>query len=455
MSDEKFLRMTTQPVERLICRLAVPTIVMTLISSVYNLTDTFFVGNLGTSATGAVGVAFSLMAVIQAVGFFFGQGSGNYISRELGAQNVDGATKMAATGLFSSVLFGAAISVVGLLFLDPLARLLGATETILPYALSYMRFILIGAPWMTASLTLNNLLRFQGSAFYGMIGIASGAVLNIALAPLFIFGFHMGIAGAGLATMVSQFVGFCLLLWGCTRKGNVPIHIRNFAPSVRRYQGIFKGGLPSLCLQGLMSIATICLNQLAGRFGDSAIAAISIVQRVMMLAAAAMIGFGQGFQPVCGFNYGAKQYERVQRAFWFCIKVMAVVLTAFSVALFIFAPRVIGIFRSDDADVIRIGALALRFQCVTLPFMSWVILSLMMLQTTGKSAKASLLAIARQGLFLLPILFILVPTIGILGLQLSQPIADAASFGLALPLGIGMLREMQKEQKDNGTVRPN
>lgn len=452
MSDEKFLRMTTEPVERLICHLAVPTIVMTLITSLYNMADTFFVSNLGTSATGAVGIVFSVMAIIQAVGFFFGQGSGNYISRELGAQNVDGAAKMAATGLFSSVLFGAAVSIIGLLFLEPLARLLGATETILPYALSYMRFILIGAPWMTASLTLNNLLRFQGSAFYGMIGIASGAVLNIALDPLLIFVFHMGIAGAGLATMVSQLVGFCLLLWGCTRNENVPIRIRNFSPSVQRYQGIFKGGFPSLCLQGLMSIATICLNQLAGRFGDSAIAAISIVQRVMMLAAAAMIGFGQGFQPVCGFNYGAKRYDRVLKAFWFCIRVMVVVLTVFAVALFIFAPRVIGLFRADDADVIRIGTLALRFQCVTLPFMSWVILSLMMLQTTGQSAKATLLAIARQGLFLLPILFILVPAIGLLGLQLSQPLADAATFILALPLEISMLREMQK---NNETDRPN
>ena len=224
--EEKFIHMTQEPVPHLICELAGPTIISMLVTSFYNMADTFFVGQVGTSATGAVGIAFSVMAVIQAFGFFFGHGSGNYVSRKLGAQEFDEAAKMAATGFVSAFMMGLVIMVAGLAFLDPLCHMLGATDTILPYARSYLGFILIGAPYMTASLVLNNQLRFQGSAFYAMIGIASGAVINIVLDPIFIFVFHMGIGGAALATIISQFISFCLLIAGTRRGGNLRIDIR-------------------------------------------------------------------------------------------------------------------------------------------------------------------------------------------------------------------------------------
>lgn len=445
--DNKHTLMTTAPVQKLIGRLALPSIVIMLVSAFYNMADTYFVGSLGTSATAAVGVVFALMALIQSVGFFFGHGAGNYISRELGAQNVERASTMAATGFFSALIAGGCIAAIGLVFAEPLARLLGSTDTILPHALDYMRFILLGAPFMASSLMLNNLLRFQGSAFYGMIGMVAGAALNIALDPLFIFGFDMGVAGAGLATMLSQAVSCVLLLIGCTRKGNIRIRVRHFAPSKLAYKEMLRGGSPSLFRQGLGSVAAITLNQLAGAYGDAAIAAMAIVQRVVMVASSALIGFGQGFQPVCGFNYGAGLFGRVRQAFWYCVKVSTAVLVGIAILGFLFAPQIIALFRADDAEVITIGALALRLQCLTVPTFGWNIMCNMMFQTIGKAVRASLIAIARQGLFLLLFLLVLTPAQGLFGLQLSQPCADIATLILSIPLYRSIMKEMAAEER--------
>ena len=312
-------------------------------------------GKINTSATAAVGVVFPLMAIIQAFGFFFGHGSGNYISRQLGAKEVEDASKMSATGFVSAFLMGCVILVVGFIFTDPLLRVMGATPTILPYAREYMRIILIGAPYMTASLVLNNQMRFQGSAVYSMVGIASGAVINIALDPLLIFGFDMGIAGAAVATIISQFISFCLLIAGTFRGGNLRLNLRDFTPCRKYYQNILKGGFPSLCRQGLGSFATICLNLMAGPYGDAAIAAMSIVSRIANFAASVVIGFGQGFQPVCGFNYGAKLYHRVRHGFWFCVKFSSIFLTAVAIAGWICADGLIEIFLKNDPQVVELS----------------------------------------------------------------------------------------------------
>jgi putative MATE family efflux protein len=441
-ANSKFDQMTGAPVEKLVCRLAVPTIAIMMISSMYNMADTYFVGSLGTSATGAVGISFSLMALIQAVGFFFGHGTGNYISRALGARNTADAEIMAATGFFTAFAIGTCITLGGTLFLDPLARFLGATDTILPFARDYLRFILLGAPFMVSSLLLNNLFRFQGSAFLGMLGMVSGAALNIGLDPLFIFVLGMGIKGASLATMISQTTSCLLLLAICFRgKETIPIRLRNFRPSPGRYANIARGGTPSLLRQGLMSLSMILLNRAAGFYGDAVIAAISIVTRVVMMMNSAVLGLGQGFQPVCGFNYGARRYDRVKRAFWFCVRLTTALLCLLALGSFIFAPRIIALFRRDDPEVIRIGALALRFQSCVIPLGGWIVLNNMMLQTMGKAVPASLLAFSRQGLFLIPLLFTLVPLLGIPGIQLCNPIADFCTFLLALPLGIHTLRK--------------
>lgn len=309
-AEEKRFYMLDTPVKKLVCTLAGPTILSMLITSFYNMADTFFVGKINTQATGAVGVVFSMMAVIQAIGFFFGHGSGNYISRKMGSGEMAEAEKMSAVGFFSALSAGIILMGAGLVFAKPLAYALGPTDTILPYTVSYLGIILLGAPAMTSSLVLNNQMRFQGSAFYAMIGIVAGGVINIILDPVLIFQCNLGIAGAALATVISQYISFVLLIFMTRRGANIQIRLSNFKPSLYYFKEIIRGGTPSLCRQGLASIATICLNHAAGGYGDAAIAGMSIVSRISMFANSALIGFGQGFQPVCGFNYGAKKYER-------------------------------------------------------------------------------------------------------------------------------------------------
>ena len=443
--EEKFIQMTQKPIGRTISRLAVPCIISMLVTAFYNMADTFFVGMLkSNAATGAVGVVFSMMAIIQAVGFFFGQGSGNYISRMLGKKQYDEASTMAATGFFSALAAGVVICVVGQIFLEDLAFLLGSTETILPYTKDYLRVILLGAPWMTASLVLNNQLRFQGSAIYSMIGICAGAVLNIALDPLLIFVFQMGVAGAGWATIISQFVSFVLLLVGCGKGGNIHLSVKNVKLNGFYLRHIFKGGLPSLARQCLSSFATICLNHAARPYGDAVIAAMGVVQRVMMFGASTMLGFGQGFQPFCGFNYGAGLYSRVKKGFWFCIKVSAAVLVAAAAAVFAFAPQIVAIFR-DDPEVIRIGTTALRFQCLTFPTHSWIVMSTMMEQVMGRTASATFLSVARQGMFFIPAVLILSALLGVLGIQMTQTVADLLTLACAIPIHILVLRSLPRE----------
>lgn len=444
--QEKYKMMIESPIPGLVGRLAIPTIISMLITSFYNMADTFFVGRIGTSATAAVGVAFPIMAIMQAFGFFCGHGSGNSISRKLGAQKSDEAAELAATGFFGGLFLGVLLTILGLLFLTPLAHILGSTETILPYTKDYLGIILLGAPFMTSQFVLNNQLRFQGNAFYAMIGVTAGAILNIILDPIFIFVFDMGISGAALATILSQFVSFLILLIGIRISDCIPIRFRNLTLSKERLQEIFSGGFPSLCRQGLASIATMTLNIGANPYGDAAIAAMSVVGRISMFAGSALIGFGQGFQPVCGFNYGAKKYHRVREAFWFCVKVSTVALFAISILGFALSGSLIGIFR-DDPEVIRIGTLALRFQCLTFTLNGWIVFNNMMMQTIGKTIYASILASARQGLFFIPAILILPHFYGLLGIQAAQALADILTVLLTTILYRFVIKDLQKEEQ--------
>lgn len=450
--QERVSYMLSEPVPHLVCQMAVPTIISMLISSFYNMADTFFVGKLNTQATAAVGVVFSVMTLIQAAGFFFGHGSGNYISRNLGAQNFEEVNKMAATGFFTAFGAGILVAILGILFLNPLAVILGSTPTILPYTKSYLRIILLGAPFMMSSLVLNNQLRYQGSASYAMVGIVSGAVLNLILDPLLIFGLDMGVTGAALATTISQVVSFAIFFVMCSRGGNIRIRLANFTPKAEYFKEMVRGGFPSLCRQGLASVSGICLNNCAGLYGgamgDAAIAAMSIVNRVYMFANSALIGFGQGFQPVCGMNYGAKQYKRVREAFYFCVKYAILLLLVVSVIGFLFAEPLVTLFRKEDPQVIEIATLALRLRCLVFPLSSWMVMTNMMLQSIGKPIAASLAASARQGLFSIPLAFILSYFFGILGVQMCQTWADICAFILTLPLGLHALREMQRQSEE-------
>ena len=447
-TKDNYLYLTTTPVPRLIVSLAVPTIISMLVTSFYNMADTYFVGKINTQSTAAVGIVFSVMSIIQAVGFFFGHGSGNYISRKLGAQETGNAEKMAATGFFWALFMGIFLAVVGLIFLTPLSLASGSTPTILPYTEKYLGIILLGAPFMTASLVLNNQIRFQGNAAYAMVGIVSGAVINVILDPILIFVFDMGISGAALATVISQICSFSLLLYMGRKGGNIRIRFKNFTPSLAFIKEIIGGGTPSLARQGLASVATILLNVAAGAYGDAAIAGMSIVTRIAMFINAFLIGFGQGFQPVCGFNYGAGLYARVRQGFWFCVKVGFIFLLVCALAGMGFAEEIVSLFRKGDPDVIAVGAAALRWQFITFPLGSWIVMSNMMLQTIRKPVKATIISSARQGLFFIPLIFILSHYLGLQGVEMCQAVADLLTFILAIPLTCSVLNEMKRKQAE-------
>ncbi|MFV0496703.1 MAG: MATE family efflux transporter [Candidatus Fimivivens sp.] len=444
--DQKHRIMTQTPIPQLVGRLAIPTICAMLITAVYNMADTYFVSQIGTSASAAVGVIFSLMAIIQAVGFTFGIGSSVLVSRLLGEKRRQAACESVATSFFASLIFGVLLSIIGLLFLDELVMLLGATESIAPYALDYARYILIGAPYMAANFVLNTSLRGQGNAFYSMIGIMSGGLLNIVLDPIMIFHMGLGISGAALATIISQFISFIILFYfNLGKHGALPLKMSNVRLSCKLLTDIVKGGTPSLFRQGLASIAMVFMIRSCKPFGDPAIAAISIVTRLIMFVISAMIGFGQGFQPVCGFNYGAKRFDRVKESFWFCEKVSFLMLLIASVLMFWLAPQAIAAFRRDDLEVIAIGTTALRLQCLVLPFQSFFIMSNMYLQCTGQSAPATLLASARQGIFFLPGTLIWPALFGLLGVQMIQPISDVCCFILSIYLSRHFLRDLNQQ----------
>ena len=436
--------MLNMPVQRVIPKLAVPTIISMLITSIYNMADTFFVSQIGTSASGAVGVIFSAMAIIQAIAFTFAMGCGANVSQALGAGDEERAGRIASVGFFTAFATGVVIAILCLLNIDWLVRFLGATETIAPYARDYATYIFYAAPFIMCSFVMNTLLRFEGLAVFGMVGITSGGILNMILDPILIFGFNMGTAGAAIATAVSQFISFCILLAMTTlRPEAITINPKNFKPTAAIYGRILYTGFPSLGRQGIASIATIILNTTAGAYGDAAIAAMSIVNRFIMFINSSVIGFGQGFQPVCSFCYGAGKYTRVREAFWFCVKVSTTILLVLGGAAMLLSENIIMLFRRDDLAVIEIGTLALRLQLCTLPLWGFITMGNMFTQSIGYGARATLLSISRQGLFLIPALLTLPRIFGLIGIQMAQPVSDACAFVLALFVVTGVLRQLK------------
>ena len=434
--------LTQTPVPQLVCRLAVPTILSMLVTGLYNSADTFFVGRISTQATAAVGLVFSVMAMIQALGFFCGQGSGSFLSRLLGAGKKQEAAEAAATGFTLALIIGVIVAVLGNLLAAPLGYALGAGPSTIHDTLIYMRIILIGAPFMIAQFVINNQLRYQGSAAYAMIGLLAGAIINIGLDPLLMFVFDLGVAGAAIATVSGQAISFVVLLIGSMHGENIHLKLSNVRMN-RYYLGeIVNSGLPALFRQGLAAVSTLLLNQMAGMMGgDAAIAGMSVVTRVLMLLSSAMIGFGQGYQPVCGFNYGAGLYARVKEGFYFCVKYGTIFLTAMSALCLAFAPQIVGFFR-DDPAVIAVGTVALRAQAVTLPLMATIVLANMMLQSMGKGLKASITSSSRNGIFFIPLILILPRFFGLFGVEITQACADVLSFMLAVPIAASELRKM-------------
>ena len=439
----QYKKMTETPINRLIPKLAVPTVISMLVTVIYNIADTYFVSKISVSASAATGVLLSLMGVIQAFGFMFGQGAGSNISRRLGAKDIEAARRYCSTAYFMALGVGLLIMAGGLLFLDRLMLLLGSTQTILPYARQYGMWILIAAPAMTTAFVMNNILRFEGLAKLSMIGIMTGGVLNVALDPLLIFGCKLGIAGAGIATAASQYISMLILLSMFLRKkpqSRISPKYFSFQPKI--IGDIIAIGVPSFARQGLNAVSTIVLNLQAQPYGDECIAAMSITAKIGMFIFSVCLGIGQGFQPVCSFNYGAKLLDRVKEAIRFLWKFGTLVITVMSAAVFIIAPQMITLFRSDEA-VVEIGATALRILCVALLFLPTVMTGNMTFQSVGKSGPAFFLACSQNGLFFIPLVMILPQFFGVLGIEMAQPMGYVISAFIAAPMLLQFMKKLK------------
>lgn len=424
----KYEEMTTRPVTKLVRNLALPSVVSMMITTIYNMADTAFVGQLGTSESGAVGVVFGFMSILQAVAFMCGQGTGSIISRKLGQKDTDNASRYTSTGVFLSMMFGALIGALSYIFLDPLVMLLGSTKTIAPHAKTYIKYIIIAAPFMTAGMTMNNILRYEGRAKLGMAGLITGAILNIFGDALLIFVFKMGIAGAGLATAVSQIISFCILLSMFIRKKtDTVISVKNILFSPKKIFNIVSTGFPSLLRQALSSIATMLLNTYSAAYGDEAVAAMSIVSRISFFILSVAIGIGQGFQPVSGFNYGAGKYDRVKKAYWYTVAFSEVIVVLISVAVGMFAEPLVRVFR-DDVLVTEYAVRALRLQCMTVIFLPLTMVTEMAFQSSGQKLYASVASALRSGILFIPILIIMANIRGMNGIQEAQPLGYVLSF---------------------------
>ena len=446
MVDAHYEKMTKWPVSKLVITLGIPTTISMLVTNIYNMADTFFVSSLGNSASGAVGVVFGLMAIIQAFGFMFGHGAGSIIARKLGERDSHSASIFATLSITACLTVGTLIGVLGLIFIEPLMRLLGSTDTILPYAKGYGIYILVACPVTMTSFALNNILRYEGKAFFSMIGLTIGGVLNIICDPILIFVFDMGIEGAGLSTAISQLVSFLILLSmfsrGKTQSKLSPKYLKE------NPKGIFlimATGFPSLCRQGLNSISTMILNNLAGFCGgDAAVAAMSIVNRITFFIFAVGLGIGQGFQPVASFNYGAKLYSRVKKSFYFTFGVGEALLAVFVIVGMLFSNNLIGLFRNDPA-VIEIGTLSLKLQLAALFFHPLVICSNMLFQSIGENKKATFLSMLRSGILFIPIILVMTKFFGLFGVQSAQAITDALAFFVAAPMVFKFLRRLPQD----------
>lgn len=446
----QFDKMTRTPIPRLVMGLAVPTILSMLITSIYNLADTFFVGQISTSASGAVGVVSSLMAVIQAVGFMLGHGAGSVISRSLGSGDAPAASRFASTSFFTAVGAGAALGVFGIAGLTPLMRLLGSTETILPHARAYAFYILLAAPFMMSSLVMNNILRYEGKASFAMVGLVTGGVLNMALDPVFIFGLGMGAGGAGLATGLSQMVSFGILLSMYLRGKTVSrLALRFYTRSPRDIATILTTGLPSFGRQGLASFASMMLNVAARPYGDAAVAAMSIVSRIFQFLLSVALGVGQGFQPVASYNYGARKFHRVRQACLFTIGASFVLMTALAAVCYVNGEALVRLFR-DDGAVTAIALPAFRWQCAATLLQPVLVCGNMLFQSVGKAGRATFLSCCRQGIFFIPLILALPRAFGLAGVQYSQPIADALSFVVAVPFMAQFLAELDRMDAAEG-----
>lgn len=455
MKKDRSTELLNSKIKPLILKLSIPTIVSMLITAIYNFADTYFVSGVEHSqeAISAVGVIFSFMAIIQAFGFFFGHGAGSFMARLLGQNKKDEAKTYAVIGFLGVFLCGIIITIFGLIFLEPLTHLLTSNkdQNVFIYAKDYLFWILLGAPFMASSNTMNNYLRYQGKAFLAMLGIGSGAILNIIFDPFLIAKY--GVSGAGMSTFISQMIGFAILFICVNHKDNIQINLKNICLKKEIFHNIAVGGFPSLARQGLNAVSLAVLNIVTINFSVDALAAMTVVNRIMSFAISVTLGIGQGFQPVCGTNYGAKKFKRVKDGFVFTTILAVSTLIVFTLISVFAGEYFLKIFADSSKfanfdEYLRIGKELLLYQTIAIPLFGFTTVANITMQTTGKSFRATILAIGRQALFFIPALFILRALWGFKGVEFAQMIADIMCFVVAVPLTISVFKEFKKEMPE-------
>lgn len=418
----------------LLVKTSIPTIIGMLVMVIYNLTDTFFVGILNNkSMTAAIGIVFSFMSFIQAIGFWFGYGSGNIMSKKIGENEEKEAEIISSVGILLAIVIGILIAILSCFFVLPLSKFIGASasKNLLNFTVEYLKVIIISIPFGLYSVMLYNQLRLCGNVKDGMTGLLIGMALNMVLDPVLMFVFKFGFIGAGYATLIGQITG-CIVLTNLSGKnGNIAVDLKKARINKDRVYHILAGGMPNFSRQSITSIALILLNVVAAKYGDGVIAALTISSRIVALAYMIMIGWGQGFQPICAMNYGAKQYDRVKKAFKFVVVGGTLFLIMAAILLYVFSELLIKTM-SNDNEVILVGSEILRIQCITLPLLGYFAISSMLMQNIGQYFWASIISISRQGIFYIPLLYILTNVFGKFGIYLLQPVADVLSFGLAV-----------------------
>lgn len=446
----QFVKMTQMKMPRLIIGLGIPTMLSMMVTSLYNLADTAFVSTLGDSAIAAVSNLLALMSIIQAIGFTFGMGSGSIVSRLLGKRDREGADRVATSSFAIALASGLLITLIGLLFLTPLMKLFGSSSPqTLAYSKDYAIFILLAAPFMCMSFVLNNVLRAEGKAVLSMIGLIVGAVVNVGLDPILIFFADMGVKGAAVATCVSQIVSFLVLLaMFLARMTVVRLRIRAIAFRFKVYADIFVTGFPSFCRQILASLCTVLLMNAAEIYGgEAAQAALGVVNKMFMLAFSIALGIGQGYQPVLGYNYSAKRFDRVRSAYLFTLLFSTALMAVFAALCAILAPLIMRAF-SLSPQAKEIGAITLRLQCITMAMLPLNFMAGLTYQVVGNKALAALLSVSRQGIFYIPAVLILPSTLGLFGVESCQAISDFFAFFFAIPFTVAFFRKLKREQAE-------
>ena len=443
--------MLHSPISRIIPEMAIPTIIAFLINSIYSLADTYFVSALGTNATAAVSVNANLDQIIMMAGSMLAVGANSYVARLLGARQKEKADKVLSTAFFLAFGFGTVILLLGSVFMRPMVDLLGATDTCRQYSIDYATYVLMAAPFMASTFVMNQCLRAEGSAMLSMIGMGAGGILNCVLDPIFIFALDMGVAGASIATAISKLVSWVILMYPyVTKHSLLRMSIRCFTMKWDILSQIISVGMPSMLRSGLAVVAGILLNNLAGDISDAVMAGIGVSNRIMMFPFSIILGFGSGFQPVAGFNWGAKRYDRVTESYRFSAKTAFLGAAAMALVLGVFAPQVITLFNAEaDPAMQQLGTLCIRLQCIALPIHAWVAVVNMFCAGLGYAGKAFLLATARQGSCFLPILYPMALLMGELGIVSVQAVADVLTLALAIPIIIRVLKQVAQAQAED------